>query len=152
MLWSVTLKVPPWWPMKSWKNFAIRIQIDCWKMYFQSKKHRKYTLLWSAFLVDNVLREELRQLQWNVSYWNVKDGRLSFETQLKIGFSSLDNCSKKCLKIPVLVKVEYIFWMYLLIGKSFAQESWPTNGYNFEQYFRKYFAWFLGLAPTSKPL
>ena len=35
-------------------------------LWFQ-KKHWKYTRLWSAFLVDNVLEIELWQLQWNMS-------------------------------------------------------------------------------------
>ena len=37
---------------------------------------------------------ELQQLQWNMSYWNEKDGRLSFETQLKIKFVPANNPSK----------------------------------------------------------
>ena len=66
-------------------------------MNFQSKKHWKY-LLWSAFLVDNVLGIKLQQLQWNMSYWNEKDGRLSFESQLKIDFLPSNNDSRKCLE------------------------------------------------------
>ena len=66
-------------------------------MNFQSKKHWKY-LLWSAFLVDNVSGIKLQQLQWNMSYWNEKDGRLSFESQLKIDFLPSNNDSRKCLE------------------------------------------------------
>ena len=40
--------------------------------------------LFKCFLVDNEFGIELPELQWNMSYWNEKDGRFSFETQLKI--------------------------------------------------------------------
>ena len=33
--------------------------------------------------MDNEFGIELPELQWNMSYWNEKDGRFSFETQLK---------------------------------------------------------------------
>ena len=61
---------------------------------WNKKKHWKYVLLWSAFLVDNVLETELWQLQWNMSLWNDKG---SFETQLKIEFLPSHNGSKKML-------------------------------------------------------
>ena len=62
------------------------------------KKRWKYILLWSAFLVDNVLGIELQQLQWNMTYWNEKDESLSFETQLKVEFLPPNKGSKKCLE------------------------------------------------------
>ena len=70
--------------MKVCKNFAIHNQLDCCKMHFLCKKYKKFILHWSDFPVDNGFRIELPQLQWNISYWKEKDGRLSFETQLKI--------------------------------------------------------------------
>ena len=33
-----------------------------------------------------------------MSYWNEKDGRLTFKTQVKIKFLPLNNSSKKCLE------------------------------------------------------
>ena len=48
--------------------------------------------------MDNALQIEPWQLQLNMSYWNGKDGRLSFETQLKIEFVPHNNGSKKCLE------------------------------------------------------
>ena len=87
----------PWWPVKVCKNFAVLNSQDCWKTHFQSIKHWKY-ILWNASLTDNALGIELWQLQWNINYWNGKDGRLSFETQLKIAFLPPNNGSKKSLK------------------------------------------------------
>ena len=87
----------PWWPVKFCKNFAVLNSQDCWKTHFQSIKHWKY-ILWNASLTDNALGIELWQLQWNINYWNGKDGRLSFETQLKIAFLPPNNGSKKSLK------------------------------------------------------
>ena len=108
----MTLEVPPWWPMKCWKNFAIWNLQDYWKTHFQSKKHWKHVLLWDTFLVDNVLRIALRQLQWNMSYWNGKDGKLSFQTQLKITFLPQNNSSKKCLKKSLQI-TRYIWTTHL---------------------------------------
>ena len=68
-------------------------------------KNWKYILLWDAFLVDDVLGIEIRLLQWNIimkCYWNKKDGRFSFEIQLKIEFLLANNSSKKCLEKPVI--------------------------------------------------
>ena len=36
--------------------------------------------------MDNVLGIELRQFQWNVSYGNEKDGRVSLYIQLRSSF------------------------------------------------------------------
>ena len=44
-----------------------------------------------------------------MSYWNEKDGRLSFETQLKIEFLPPHNSSKNCLeKSTRVVSVEVL--------------------------------------------
>ena len=83
--------------MKGCKGFVIWNLRDCWKMHFQRKKHWKY-VLWSGFLWINVLKIELWQLQKFVSYWNEKDGRFRFETQLKIEFLPPNNSSKKCIE------------------------------------------------------
>ena len=87
----------PWWPVKVCKNFHVLNTQDSWKTHFKSRKHWKY-ILWNASLTDNALGIELWQLQWNINYWNGKDGRLSFETQLKIAFLPPNNGSKKSLK------------------------------------------------------
>ena len=45
-----------------------------------------------------------------MSYWNEKDGRLSFETQLKIEFLPLNNGSKKCLEKTLMLNVAHHDW------------------------------------------
>ena len=46
-----------------------------------------------------------------MSYWNEKDGKLSFEIQLKIAFLPLNNGSKKCLDKTLILNVAYDGWV-----------------------------------------
>ena len=61
--------------------------------------------------MDNVLGIKLWQLQWNMSFWNENDGKLSFEIQLKIAFLPLNNGSKKCLDKTLILNVAYDDWV-----------------------------------------
>ena len=66
-------------------------------MLFYGKKHWKYILLWSAFLVGNVLGIELYSCN-GIYIEMIKDRGLSLETQLKTEFLTPNNGSKKCLE------------------------------------------------------
>ena len=99
-------------------------------MLFHSNIHWKYILLWSAFLVDNILEIEFRQVQWNMSYSNEKDWNWSsiedwvFTTEWRAGwvwklnwrlsFYHWMKYKKKCFKKSLTMETHFKNLMHKL--------------------------------------
>ena len=99
----MTLKALPWWPMEGCKMFEI------WKMTrMLREKSWKYILLWSAFLVDNVLGIKIQLLQW---IWVIETKKMedwALELNWRLTSHYRITAIKKCLE-KTLIFI-YFFW------------------------------------------